>query len=485
MSELKEMLGRMRRAWGWVAGQFGGVLLLILLGLAWTRLPDKHGWQVALTLLVPLLLIFAMLVLQAGAMRALAAGDGRRVSLLWGVLTLLVWAALFWTAWVVLDWCDDQLFAWASYLNSLGSAHWRATVFTYSHLARWLTLLVWVLRWIVVPGKLIVCAVASARWGWRLPCGKLIRLLLSWRWWLAVVVAALVGVALPEWFFSGLPSGTFSHQVWAVMFKLAGAYVLGVGCWVFLLAWAAVLLDRQPEIAEGALDRELFLRLRLGSRWIAGLAIWTLFSDLSDLAEAHLPHNLGSSAWINVPVALVLLISVIVLQVAMVRSMIDTSERRVRLIWGVLMTSAWALPGLGVVLLLDLFEARALLQALCWVLLAGLSIPFAAASAQWGARLPWQRILRVLSDWKWWVGVLLAALAGCALPDLIRPDLSTTISAQQEIPVLRTAIADVLSCGSLILILGWAAVLLSRSRTAAGSVRLPLSEAVGDDGGQT
>jgi hypothetical protein len=40
----------------WVAGQFGGTLLLILAALAWTRLPDKHGWQVALSLLIPLLL---------------------------------------------------------------------------------------------------------------------------------------------------------------------------------------------------------------------------------------------------------------------------------------------------------------------------------------------------------------------------------------------------------------------------------------------
>lgn len=96
----------------------------------------------------------------------------------------------------------------------------------------------------VVPGKLIVCAVASAQWGWRVPWSRLIRLLWNWRWWLAVVVAALAGVLLPGHFFSGLPNGTVSHQVWAVTFKLAAAYVLAVGCWIILLAWAAVLLNR-------------------------------------------------------------------------------------------------------------------------------------------------------------------------------------------------------------------------------------------------
>ena len=244
MSEFADMLKRLRRAWGWVVGQFGGVLLLLALGLAWTRLPDKHGWQVALTLIVPPLLVLSMLELQAATMRALAADDGRRVKMLWGALTLLVWAALFWAAWAVLDLCDARIPEWAGYLNSRFSAHARARVFTFAHLLQWMTDAEWALRWVVVPGKLIACAVASAQWGWRLPWSRLVRVLLSWRWWVAVAAAALVGVALPGRFFGGLPNGAVSHQVWAVTFKLAAAYVLGVGCWVLLLAWAAALLDR-------------------------------------------------------------------------------------------------------------------------------------------------------------------------------------------------------------------------------------------------
>ena len=49
---LKDLFDRLRLARFWVAAQFVGTALLILLGLAWARLPDKHGWQVALTLLI-------------------------------------------------------------------------------------------------------------------------------------------------------------------------------------------------------------------------------------------------------------------------------------------------------------------------------------------------------------------------------------------------------------------------------------------------
>jgi membrane protein implicated in regulation of membrane protease activity len=71
------------------------------------------------------------------------------------------------------------------------------------------------------------------------------RLLLGWRWWPAVIVAALAGVLLPAHFFAVLPHGTVSAQIWAVAWKLVATYVLVISSWVLLLAWAAVLLDRR------------------------------------------------------------------------------------------------------------------------------------------------------------------------------------------------------------------------------------------------
>lgn len=244
MSYFNDLLSRLSRSWIWVLLQFVLTLVLIVAGYGWTRIGEKNWWQVALTLLIPLLLALSMLELEAGTMRSFADDDGKRVKLVWGAAALLVWVALFLALWTLLDWCDARIPLWAGYLNSRASAGGRATLFTFDHLQLWFTDVEWLLRWVVIPAKLIPHAMASAQWGWRLPLRKIVRFLFNWRWWLGVLAAAFIGVSLPGHFFKGLPAGTVSHQVWTLAFKVSATYLLAVACWVVLLAWAAVLMAR-------------------------------------------------------------------------------------------------------------------------------------------------------------------------------------------------------------------------------------------------
>jgi hypothetical protein len=165
----------------------------------------------------------------------------------WGALALLVWAVLYAVAWSALNWGDDRIFTLAGYLNSRFGAHARASMFTYAHLTSWLTWLEWALRYIVAPGLLLPFAAASAQWGLRPPGWRLLGFLFSPRWWLGVILAALVGVLLPGYFFTRLPAGSPNAQMWAVGIKLAAAYLLAITSWVILLAWWAVLFARRPE----------------------------------------------------------------------------------------------------------------------------------------------------------------------------------------------------------------------------------------------
>ena len=481
MSYLKDWIRRLGGSWHWVAAQYVLTLLLILAGLAWTRLGDKHWWQVALTLLVPLLLAICVLELQAGTMRAFADDDGRRVKLVFGAMTLLVWVALFWACWALLDWCDDRISLWAGYVNSKASAGERATVLTYAHLEKWMTVLEWVLRWIVVPGKLIPYAIASAQWSWRIPFRRMIRLLLNWRWWPAVVVAALVGVMVPGHFFAGVPHGTVTHQIWAVGLKLAASYVLVVGVWVLLLGWAAVLLARTAEPSDSGLDRILLEKLSLGKKWIWGLAGWMTLSFLVDFGFDALPEGIRSSGWAVAPVAVVMIVAMLLLQVGFVRSMMQL-EHPVKAIWGVLSVLLWLAVAAASAIALGFWHHEVAGWVLAWIGIPALLVPFAAGSAAWGLLLPWRRILSVACSWNWWFGVPVAAIVGNGLASFIPYLLSGGRASENAfVNTFWNDVTDPLTLASYVVLTAWFVVLLARTATA-GVTASPLPEG-GDDAG--
>lgn len=243
MKNIQSAVLRLGHSWLWVIAQFAGILAFIFIGLGWTRVPDKSAWDVFLTLALPIVLFIALLLIETTTIRRLMDDESGRARLAWATLFLAFWVALGLVAWLLLDWCDDRIPDWASYLNSRFSAHSRATMFTYDHLQHWLSLVEWAFRWIIIPGKLILCAVATSQWGWRLPLRKVLRVMFSWRWWLAVIICSLIAVAWPSTFFKGIPHGSVSSQVWAVALKLAATYVLAIAAWLTLLAWAAALFS--------------------------------------------------------------------------------------------------------------------------------------------------------------------------------------------------------------------------------------------------
>lgn len=244
---LADWLRRVRNAWRWIVLQFVGVALLIALGLLWTRIPEKHAWQVLLTLLVPLILAAAFMWLQAGTFRAFLhpqrSEPTQRIAIGWGAATLVIWIAVGWALWALLDKFDDNILDWAGYLNSKAGDHARVHWASYEHLSRDLNWAEWLLRWVIVPGLLMPLA-CSAAWGLRrLPWSRVLRLLINWRWWPGVLGCALVGEAWPQTWFSADPQGSVHQQVTRLILKLIAAYLLAMWCWVKLLGWSALLLD--------------------------------------------------------------------------------------------------------------------------------------------------------------------------------------------------------------------------------------------------
>jgi hypothetical protein len=247
---LADWLRRVRHAWLWIVLQFAGVALLIVLGLLWTRIPEKHVWQVLLTLLVPLLLAAGFVWLQAGTFRGFLhserPGGTPRIAIGWGAATLGIWIAIGWALWALLDKFDDNILDLATYLNSKAGGHARAHWASYEYLSRDLHWAAWTLRWVIVPGLLMPLA-ASTAWGLRrLPWRRVLRLFIDWRWWPGVLGCALVGEAWPQTWFGDEPHGTVREQVARVIWKVVFAYLLAMLCWVKLLGWTATLLDDPP-----------------------------------------------------------------------------------------------------------------------------------------------------------------------------------------------------------------------------------------------
>jgi hypothetical protein len=466
LGTFRDFVRRLRLSVGWAAAQFWALALLLLAGLAWTRLPDKYAWQVFLSLLIPLLLIAALLVLEAGFLRRLLGPQEGRARFVTGALMLLAWAAVVWVAWAVLDWCNDQIPLWAGYLNSRASAHARAKLFTYEHIQTWLTLLVWIWRWIVLPAKVIPHALASAQWGWRLPWRRLIRFMLNWRWWPAVIVAALAGVALPSHFFVAEPHGTVSHQVWAMVLKLIGTFLLAVVSWVLLLAWAAVLLSRQPPLPESNAITELFKRLRLNPRWVGAQFGWVLAWIWVNAAFLYLP------GWLFKPMGVCyrILITILALfiQAGMLRSLMSDHAKRVKLVWGTLALLVWGMLYLVAAELQDYLPGPIWQWLWAWVVTPIIFFPIAAVSAARGWRLPWRGILRVVCAWRWWTGVLLAGMVG-KLAELYFDSLRgwPYVWKAGVATGLKMGAVDMLEMGIWILLVSWLVVLFERADGSA------------------
>ncbi len=202
---------------GLLAAQLAGNAVLLLLGYWWLSLPDRTVWQVALSVLVALVIIFAALWLHAAALAAfhpqpppggLAWRALRRLPLF--LICLLLVAAVS----VALLW----LAAWRP-STQLGVA---------------------ALALALLP--LISQAAGggfSARVALRIPG--------QWRYWnIGVVIFVLAGAYFPYRLIWWIPEvGSFAAQAASVIVRFGLAYVLAVTAWLLLAALIGRLAGRE------------------------------------------------------------------------------------------------------------------------------------------------------------------------------------------------------------------------------------------------
>jgi hypothetical protein len=251
---------------------------------------------------------------------------------------------------------------------------------------------------------------------------------------------------------------------------------------VLLLGWVAVLFSRQQTPPESAWDRELFERLRASRRWIGASFGWMALSALDDLFVERLP---AGHTWIKTSGALILIALAVILLAGNARSMLADHVKPVRMAWGTLLILLWILPVVGLALLLSLWHMPVLPWVVGWILAPVVLFPLAAASAVWGMRLPWRRVLRLIGVWQWWLAVVFAAVIGVALPSLIDAAMQSGSEplSQWEIG-LKEGVNGLLSVGSWLLLLGWLGVLFGRQQPPPEEVLVAVPVLAGPDEGR-
>jgi hypothetical protein len=242
--------------------------------------------------------------------------------------------------------------------------------------------------------------------------------------------------------------------------KLAGAYLLGVGCWVLLLSWLGVLASRQPQPAADALDQQLFRRLGASRRWVAALFGWLVLLVVVGLSLSPLP---AGQTWIQMVAALVLVLLAFILIAGTIRSSMTDETNRVRPIWGALLLLLWAVPAFGIALLLSNWRMSIAPWVAGWIVVPAILLPFAASSTVWGFNPPWRRVARLIINWQWWLGVVWAAFVGVGLPTLINvATQNENAPASVWTRGLKDCVQGLLAMGSLVVLLGLLATLLGR-----------------------
>jgi len=250
--------------------------------------------------------------------------------------------------------------------------------------------------------------------------------------------------------------------------------------------------------------RDLFHRLRLARGWVVAQFAVTLGLILLGFVWTNLPDEHVWQVALILLIVVLLGISALELQAGTMRGLAYDDGKRVKLVWGALTLLVWIAMACAFWAVLDWCDfqipqwagylsaqapagARVSLFSfvhiyvglqcvewvLRWVVLPAKCIPYGIASAQWGWRLPVRRILRLLWNWRWWLGVVLASLVGVGLPsEFFIAAPRGTVAAQEWHVGLKLAGAYLLAVSSWVLLLGWWAVLFVKREAPPADVAL-------------
>ncbi|HEY5177471.1 MAG TPA: hypothetical protein VII95_18080 [Terriglobales bacterium] len=250
-----------------MTAKHSGVAKLWLLNLAgnaallsavyfWLLMPDAHGWQVAGSGVIAIVVVFFGVWLRTGTFAYFRVAEFRDNATVWRafrhalrhIVALAVWGILL--AAIALG-----LNSLRKYAPQFGVWFWQKApsflrfgsprqVF---HAADWL---LWFLLWVLAPAVWLPIATTVAATGFRLKrMARSLRVLRRPGYWLWFCALMLIGVYVPYRLVWWIPAvEDLRKQAWSMGLRFFVAYAILVTAWVALLLVVGARVEKEDEI---------------------------------------------------------------------------------------------------------------------------------------------------------------------------------------------------------------------------------------------
>lgn len=226
----------------WLLNLVGNALLLAAVYF-WLLLPDAHGWQVAGSALLAVIVIFFGLWLRTGTFAYFRVAEFRDHATVWHafrhalrhMIALALWGILF----AAIEW---SLISLRKYAPQFGVWFWQKSpsflrfgsprqVF---YAADWL---LWFLLWVLVPAVWLPIATTVAAAGFRLQrMTRSLRVLKRLGYWLWFCALLLIGAYVPYKLIRWIPDlSDLRKQAWSMGLRFFVAYVILITAFIALL----------------------------------------------------------------------------------------------------------------------------------------------------------------------------------------------------------------------------------------------------------
>ncbi len=242
-----------------------GVLKLWLLNLVanavalaawyyWLLIPDAHGWQVAWSAVLAVLVIFLVVWLRAGTLAWFRVAEFRNQRTIGAafrrglrhIVPLAVWFALgVLVGWLLLSVGNytPQFSVWIRQKVNAGPAPRNVM-----HGTDWL---LFVLLWIVLPALWLPVATTIAASGFSgTHIRRSFRVLRQPLYWISLCLLIALGAWVPYKLVAWVPDvTTLRRQVWSAGLRFAGAYIILITVFIGLVWMVGERTDREDPIS--------------------------------------------------------------------------------------------------------------------------------------------------------------------------------------------------------------------------------------------